>query len=319
MKKTWAAGLTPPATIDDLFAVASKNLREYARGSFLSLTLADRSGTLPAVLWEDAEAMDRSLKPGDIVRVSGAVQSYNGAPQVKIDRIGFVDPGTVDLSDFRASLENPAEVEAKLRGLLSSVANPWLRKLIVAFLDDEAFLARFREAPAAKNWHHGFHGGLLLHTTELVELASVVAPLFPDADRDLLLTAAFLHDLGKIHELEGDLAIDYSTIGRLVGHIVLGNQMALDRMRDIEGFPPDLRMQLQHLILSHQGELAFASPVVPKTLEAILLHHMDDLNAQANAFRRVIRETRARESEWSDYQRIIERQIWAGPVRDAGA
>lgn len=319
MKKTWAAGLTPPATIDDLFAVASKSLREYARGNFLSLVLADRSGSLNGVLWEDADAMDRALKTGDIVRVSGAVQSYNGNPQVKIDRIGLVDPGTVDLSDFRASLENPAEVEAKLRALLATVENPWLRRLADAFLDDEAFMARFRDAPAAKGWHHGFFGGLLLHTTELVELGSVIAPLFPTANRDLLLTAAFLHDLGKIHELEGDLAIDYSTIGRLVGHIVLGNQMALDRMRDIEGFPSDLRMQLQHLILSHQGELAFASPVVPKTLEAILLHHIDDLNAQANAFLRIIRETKARGSEWSDYQRIIERQIWAGrPEPDNG-
>lgn len=315
MKKSWAVELTPPSTVDDLFAVASKSLREYARGNFLSLVLADRSGSVPAVLWEDAEAMDRSLKPGDIVRVNGAVQSYNGSPQIKIDRIGFVDAGTVDLALFRRSLENPEAVEARLTALLATIHQPYLQKLVRAFLDDPAFMARFRTAPAAKAWHHAFFGGLLLHTTELVELAAVVAPLFPDADRDLLLAGAFLHDLGKVHELEGDLAIDYSTIGRLVGHIVLGNQMALDRMREIENFPADLRLSLQHLILSHQGELEFASPVVPKSLEAILLHQMDDLNAQANAFRRIIQETRARDNEWSEYQRIISRQIWAGPPK----
>jgi 3'-5' exoribonuclease len=312
MKKTWVADLAAGMSVDDHFVVASKTIREYARGQFLSLTLADRTGSVAAVLWDNAEAMNRSLKAGDVIRAAGAVALYNGALQVKIDRIGFVDPGLIDLADFRESLADPAEVEARLRRLLAGVGNEWLRRLIDAFLADDAFLARFRTAPAAKAWHHGFHGGLLLHTTELVELAAAVAPLFPDADRDLLLAGAFLHDLGKIHELEGELAIDYSTVGRLVGHIVLGHQMVLDRIRELPGFPPELRLHLQHLVLSHQGELAFASPVVPKSLEAILLHQMDDLNAQANAFRRIIRETRERGNEWSDWIRLIERQVWTG-------
>lgn len=317
MKKTWAADLSAGMAVDDLFVVASKSLREFARGQFLSMTLADRTGNVNAVLWDDAESMNRSLKPGDVIRVTGPASLYNNALQIKIERIGFVDPGTVELADFRESLAKPQEVEARLRTLLDTVRNKWLRTLIDDFLADDAFLARFRTAPAAKAWHHGFHGGLLLHTTELVELASVVAPLFPDADRDLLLTGAFLHDLGKVHELEGELAIDYSTVGRLVGHIVIGSQMTLDRIREIPGFPPELRIHLQHLILSHQGELEFASPVVPKSLEAILLHQMDDLNAQANAFRRVIRETRDRGNEWSDWIRLIERQIWTGgPPRE---
>lgn len=317
MKKTWAADLAAGTSVDELFVVASKSLRDFARGQFLSLVLSDRTGSVNAVLWDDAEAMDRSLKTGDIVRVSGAVSLYNNAPQIKIDRMGYVNPASVNRADFRESLENPGEVEARLTALLATVRNDWLRKLIDAFLADGEFMARFREAPAAKGWHHGFHGGLLLHTTELVELASVVAPLFPDADRDLLVAAAFLHDLGKIHELEGEMAIDYSTVGRLVGHIVIGNQMALDRIRALPGFPPGLAMHLQHLILSHQGQLDFASPVVPKSLEAILLHQMDDLNAQANAFRRIIRQTRDRGAEWSDWIRLIERQVWTGGPGDS--
>ena len=312
MKKQWVNELTAPGTANGMFAVAAKSLREFARGRFLSMTLADRTGTIAAVLWDDAEAMDRSLKLGDIVRVEGSVQEYRDSPQIKIDRIGLVDKGSVELGDFRESLENAAEVEARLMACLETLSNPWLKQLVGQFTGDDEFMDRFRQAAAAKKWHHGFHGGLLLHTTELVELAAAVAPLFPRADRDLLLTGAFVHDIGKIDELEGELAVDYSTAGRLIGHIVIGSQMVLDRTRRIKDFPETLSMHLQHLVLSHQGELAFASPVVPKSLEAILLHQMDDLNAQANAFQRIILDTRKRDSEWSDYQNIIDRQIWAG-------
>jgi 3'-5' exoribonuclease len=315
MKKQWINELSAPGTVSGQFAVAAKTLRDFARGRFLSMTLADKTGSIAAVLWDDAESIDRSLKLGDIVKVEGSVQEYRESLQVKIDRIGFVDKGTVDLGDYRESLADAEAVEARLRAQLATIRNPWLVKLVDSFLGDAEFMARFRTAAAAKKWHHGFFGGLLLHTTELVELAAAVTPLFPKADRDLVLTGAFVHDIGKIHELEGELAVDYSTAGRLIGHIVMGSQMTLDRTRRIEGFPPALSMHLQHLVLSHQGELAFASPVVPKSLEAILLHHMDDLNAQANAFMRIIGDTRKREAEWSDYQNIIDRQIWAG---DAG-
>jgi 3'-5' exoribonuclease len=315
MKKQWINELAAPGTVSGQFAVAAKTLRDFARGRFLSMTLADRTGSIAAVLWDDAESIDRSLKPGDIVKIDGSVQEYRDSLQVKIERIGFVDKGTVDLGDYRESLENAEAVEGRLTAVLATIANPHLRKLVDLFLEDAEFMARFRTAAAAKKWHHGFFGGLLLHTTELVELAAAVTPLFPKADRDLVVTGAFLHDIGKIHELEGELAVDYSTAGRLIGHIVIGNQMALDRIRRIEGFPAGLALHLQHLVLSHQGELAFASPVVPKSLEAILLHHMDDLNAQANAFMRIIGDTRKREAEWSDYQNIIERQIWAGEPR----
>jgi 3'-5' exoribonuclease len=142
------------------------------------MTLADRTGSIAAVLWDDAESIDRSLKLGDIVKVEGSVQEYRDSLQVKIDRIGFVDKGTVELGDYRESLADADLVEARLRGQLATIINPWLKKLVDSFLDDSEFMARFRVAAAAKKWHHGFFGGLLLHTTELVELAAAVLPLF---------------------------------------------------------------------------------------------------------------------------------------------
>jgi 3'-5' exoribonuclease len=312
MKQTFVTDLVPGQTIDDIFVIVSKRLKNYTQGAFLSLVLGDRSGCANAVLWDNAEALDREIKEGDLVRVAGFVGAYNNAPQIRVDQVERRSRREVDIADFVETLADPESVERRLRQVLSTIEDPWLTKLVDAFFSDDAFLARVRISSAAQNWHHAFRGGLLKHTTELVELAACVAPNYPDVRRDFLLIGAFLHDIGKVYELDTDWTIDYSTIGRMLGHIVLGNQMALDRMREIPGFPAEHRMLVQHMILSHQGELEFASPVVPKTLEAILLHYLDDMNAKAEAFQRVIRETRDRGQEWSDYQRLIARQIWAG-------
>lgn len=312
MKKTYVADLATGGRVDDVFVLVSRTLRDYAKGQYLTMVLGDRTGTVNAVQWDDAETTFKSFKPGDLVRVSGPVGDYRGEPQIRVDRLGLTDRRTADLSDFIETLANAAEVEAQLRGLLDAVTDPWLRKLIDAHLSDADFMERFRAATAAKSWHHAFHGGLLKHTTEIVELASVVAPLFPDVDRELVMTCAFLHDLGKIHEMQADLNIDYTTIGRLVGHIVLGTQMALDRIREIPDFPAALRLRIQHLILSHQGELAYASPVTPKSLDAMLLHKLDDLNAQINGMRKVIQQARESGQEWSDWVRPLDRQLWTG-------
>jgi len=315
MKQMFVTGLVAGQPVDDLFVIVSKKLRssrDPSKGAFLSLVVGDRTGCANAVIWDNADTFDANFDTGDLVQVTGFVGAYNGSPQIRVDAMERRSRRDVDIADFVETLKDPEGTEARLRELLGTVTDPWLSKLILAFLSDPAFLARFRTSSAAKNWHHAYRGGLLKHTTELVELAACVAPLYPDLRRDFLVTGAFLHDIGKVFELDTDWTIEYSTIGRMVGHIVLGNQMVLDRMREIEGFPAEHRMLVQHMILSHQGELEFASPVVPKTLEAIVLHHLDDMNAKSEAFLRVIRETRRKGEEWSDYQRLIARQIWAG-------
>jgi 3'-5' exoribonuclease len=312
MKQFFVSDLTPGQPVDDLFVVVSKKLRESARGFFLSLVLGDRTGCANAVIWDNGDAFDRQLREGDLVLVRGFVGAYGGAPQIRVDEIEKRTRSGVNIAGFVETLADPEAVEARLRSVLATIEDRWLSRLVDAFLSDHGFMTRFRASSAAKSWHHAFRGGLLKHTTELVDLAACVAPLYPDVRRDFLLVGAFLHDIGKVYELDTDWTIDYSTIGRMLGHIVLGNQMALDRMRDIPDFPAEHRMLVQHMILSHQGELEYASPVVPKTLEAILLHHLDDMNAKAEAFQRVIRETRERGHEWSEYQRMIARQIWAG-------
>jgi 3'-5' exoribonuclease len=171
-------------------------------------------------------------------------------------------------------------------------------------------MAAFRKAAAGKKWHHAFPGGLLVHCLEMARLADCLCGLYPNIDRDLLLTAILVHDAGKIEEMSHDLFVDYTDAGKLVGHLVIGCRMVEDRVRAIEGFPDTLNLQLQHCIVSHHGELVNGSPIVPKTVEAIALHHIDNLDAQVSAFTRVVQETRDRGESWSEYMAHIGRQIW---------
>ncbi len=193
---------------------------------------------------------------------------------------------------------------------MATVSNEWLSALLRRFLEDDAFMARFALAAAGKKWHHAYRGGLARHCLEVAQIAERVCEVFPNIDRDLVLTAVFLHDIGKLSELTQDLFVEYSTEGKLLGHLHIGADMVQQRIDEIEGFPQGLRLQLFHCLLSHHGELANGSPVVPKTLEATVLYHCDNLDAQADALTRVVRETKEKGQIWSDYLPLIDRQVW---------
>src|SRR5512140_945005 len=171
MKRTFVTDLKTGQGVDDLFVLVSRSRREYSKGSFLSLVLGDCTGTVNAVAWDNAETLDRQLKDGDLVRVTGLVGAYNGAGQIRIDSIERKDRDGADLADFMETLENADAVEARLKSLLATIADPWLNRLVDGFLSDPTFMEGFRVSSAAKNWHHAFRGGLLKHTTELVEMA----------------------------------------------------------------------------------------------------------------------------------------------------
>jgi len=170
---------------------------------------------------------------------------------------------------------------------------------------------KFAGAAAGKRWHHAYPGGLAQHCLEMTRIAEVMCELFPSIHRDLLFVGIFVHDLGKTEELSQGLYIDYTTVGKLVGHLAIGLEMANEKMRGIQGFPDAYRTEIQHMILSHHATLEQGSPTVPKTLEAMVLALIDDLDAQTDAFNRVIEETQAKGQNWSDYLPIVERQLWA--------
>jgi 3'-5' exoribonuclease len=200
-----------------------------------------------------------------------------------------------------------------------SVENPHLKKLLNLILEDEELTQRLKVSPAAKLWHHSYLGGLVEHTLKVVEFCEKAAELYELVNRDLLISGALLHDIGKIYTYSLSGFIDYTDEGRLLGHIVSGDELINEKIKKVEGFPQELALQLRHLILAHQGQLEFASPVVPQTLEAIILHYADEMDAKAGAFSDIInRETRqGREGKkWSDWVPLIRRYIYLGEEKE---
>jgi len=200
-----------------------------------------------------------------------------------------------------------------LREVMRDISNPHVRAVIDRFLGDTDFMSRFKKAPAAKNFHHCYLGGLLEHTLSVCRLASSAALQYQNLDRDILLAGAFLHDIGKVRELSYDLQIDYTDEGRLVGHVVLGASMLDEKIAMLRGFPQELAIRLRHLILSHHGEYAFGSPKKPKFPEAFALHLLDDLDAKLNGIERIMERDRE-DGSWTQYNRLLERYLLKGEI-----
>ena len=217
---------------------------------------------------------------------------------------------------FPAVASDIEEMFSALAAFVEEVESPYLKALLRAFFADEAITALFKKAPAAKGFHHVAVGGLLEHTLSVTRLLSTVVSHYQGINRDLLIAGGILHDIGKIHEFSFDRLIDYSDEGRLIGHIVISLEMVDQKIAAIENFPERLAMELRHLILSHHGMLEFGSPKRPKTLEALIVHYIDDLDAKVNAFQEFIKGSPDEESDWTPFHRLFDRFIYKG--KDAG-
>lgn len=297
--------------LDDYFVAVRKDLRDQqGGGKFLGMVFKDRTGEVGGILWNNAPAVARQFELGDVVRVRGNVSTYQGRLQVRVDTVAPLCEGEYATADLVLLPEDTGTVLDAFRALLATVENEWLAKLIAAFMDDEVFVQRFVSAAAGKKWHHAHPGGLVLHCYEMAQLAEAVCKVFPQVDRELLLTAVLLHDIGKTEELSRGLFVDYTTEGKLLGHLVIGASIIDRRIAGIEGFPESLRMQLLHCVMSHHGSLENGSPVLPKTLEAQVLCHLDNMGAQVDAMTRLVDEARDRGQVWSDYVPLIDRQVW---------
>ena len=317
MKRQFVGRLQEGDVINDYFVAARKDLRDTQSGSkFLGLVFKDKTGEIGGVLWNNAPAVAKLFELGDVVNVRGTVNTYQDRLQVRVDQVLPLRPEEYDTNDLVDTPEVHHDAIQAFVKTLNTIQNPWLKQLVDAFLNDQKFMEAFMQCAAGKKWHHASPGGLALHCYEMSRFAEVACELFTKLNRDLLLTGIFLHDIGKIQEMSQGLFVDYTTEGKLLGHIEQGARMANAKMDQIDGFPESIRTQVLHLILSHHSELALGSPVVPKTLEAIVLAFIDNLDAQANAFGRVIDETRAKGQEWSEWITMINRQIWAGKIED---
>lgn len=311
MKTQFVETLQEGDVVNDHFVAVHKDLRSQTNGGkFLGVVLKDRTGEIGGVLWHNAAAIARMFSVGDVVNVRGSVSSYQERLQVRVEQVLPLKVGEYDPADLVWAPDDAETHLVKLRAILDAVENPWLRKLLDAFTADGGFMESFALAAAGKKWHHSYRGGLVRHTYEVARIAQTMCEVFPNIDRDVLLTAVFLHDIGKVQEMRHDLMVDYTTAGKLVGHLQLGAVMLEEKIRGIAEFPELLRLQLLHCILAHHGEFANGSPVLPKTLEAMVLYHCDNLDAQADALTRIVEESRQEHREWSEYMPLINRQIW---------
>lgn len=313
-KELYISNMKAGDKVGTSFLVSEKNLAYSQKGSpYLNLRLKDKTGELDGKVWDKAIELDGYFRKGDIVYIVGRLLSYKNNLQLSVLEVRKMGDGDVDPADFFPTAARDADdMFADLMVYVGQIQTPCLRDLLQAFFADEQIVARFKRAPAAKGFHHVYLGGLLEHTLSVIRLLALAAAHYPGANRDLLIAGGILHDIGKIHEFHYDRLIDYSDAGRLVGHIVMGVEMLDARIAGIEGFPESLAMELRHLILSHHGTLEFGSPKRPKTLEALIVHYIDDLDAKVNAFQTFVGGTADSESNWTPYHRLFERYIYRG-------
>lgn len=278
--------------------------------SFLDLTLTDKTGSINAKLW-DYDRTKHFFKQGDIIKVKGKIQEFGGRLQFIIERIRKAQPEDgVSMENFiRKSQRDFDEMKSELRNVINSIKNPYLNEALNKLFSGER-LERFLNVPAGKAWHHAYLHGLLEHTLEIVKICELVATFHEEINRDLLIAGALLHDYGKIEELSGGAETEYTDKGKLLGHIVIATMEIEKTIAEIDGFPEELKWQLEHLVLSHQGKLEFASPVVPKTIEAIALYHADELSAKVNAYKNAVAAEGASEKNWTNFIRLAETDLY---------
>lgn len=291
--------------------VAEKHLQTTKDGRpFLRLQLMNRTGTIEAVLWDNAEAAYRLLcgSPQQVVDLKGVVVLYQQERRIRLHSVSPAPEETTGLDAFLPTSErDPEEMADELHRTIRKVGNPFLRRLLEAVFRDPEIWEAFRNAPAAKMMHHAYRGGLLEHSLSLARLARLAHKNYPFLDRDLLLTGSLLHDLGKAWELRADLGFDYSDDGRLVGHIVLGIETLQRKIDGLHDFPPALASTVKHLVISHHGEMEFGSPKQPMTLEALCLHGLDDLDAKLRGVHDFLKKEAAPGKQWTSFHRVHQR------------
>jgi 3'-5' exoribonuclease len=262
-------------------------------------------------MWDATAELFEAFEEDDFILVKARGETYRRKLQLVVTDLRRLDPAKVDLEVFLPTTKRDVrELVERLRAIAGEVANPHLKGLLEAFLGDQEFLDGFRRAPGGVAIHHACLGGLLEHTVAVAELALLTADRYANLDRDLLVTGAILHDVGKTESFDYSRAFRYADAGGLVGHLPIGVRMVEERARGLDGFPPELLDQLRHLVLSHHGQYDFGSPILPATAEAIALHYLDNLDAKLNAFETTLLRDADPHSDWTEWSRVFGRRLF---------
>jgi 3'-5' exoribonuclease len=312
MKSIFVRDFTDGQAVVSLFLVHEKEIRTSPRTgkSWLQLSLGDRTGTISAKMWENFDSLVATFDRDDVIHIRGRVKTYNGEKELTLEQIVPAVDRDYEMGDFLPHTRYDVEkLYGDLRAAVASVKNPFLQRLLSSIVDDPEIAPRLKRAPAAMTMHHAYIGGLLEHVVSLLGLASALCVHYPELDRDLLVTGTILHDLGKTEELHYGRRIDYTTQGKLLGHITIGAMMIRKKIDAIPGFPPPLAVLVEHLVLSHHGSLEFASPVVPQTREALALHFIDDIDSKMAAARATYENAEAAGGQWTDRNPALRRAL----------
>lgn len=293
------------------FVVVSKQIKPKKTGEpYLALTLGDRSGQLEAKMWDNVDEVLNAFEQDDFLKIKGLINKYKNRFQLTIHKLRKLGETEIEFSDYLPkTTKNIDELWQTLTDFVASLQNPHLKCLLQAFMLDPQIAGAYRNAPAAKTLHHAYIGGLLDHVVSLFRSCDLVCRNYPQVNRDLLLSGAFLHDIGKIHELTYNRSFSYSTRGQLLGHMIIELEMLQAKLALFPDFPPELKTLLEHLIISHHGEYEFGSPKLPMFPEALMLHYMDDLDSKMEAMRAQFEREVEMESPWTSYNASMGRPL----------
>jgi 3'-5' exoribonuclease len=313
MKKQFIRHIQAGDVLADCFVLTEKTMAQKKNGdNYLNLVLSDRTGSLKGVVWDNVEKISSQSEAGAVVAVKGNAGEYRGNLQAVVKEMTVVSSDETDPSDFMLSTERDVDQMFERIVVLSESLEAWyLKALFSAFWGDESFTTQFKRAPAAKKMHHAYIGGLLEHTLSMAVLADKIAEHFKGLDRDLLVSGALLHDIGKVREFNYEMGIDYSNEGRLVNHIVIGVQMLEEKIQTIAAFPDEPAMLLKHMLISHHGSKELGSPEPPKTIEAVMLNCIDEMDSRIQAVREFMGKEDPGET-WTSFHRLLGRHFYQG-------
>lgn len=306
-------------SVNEVFLLVDKQLRANRNADlYLLATLRDRTGQINGMMWNVTEDAVSHVQSGDLVRVKGKMQLYQGGLQTILNYIAPVAADDYDLNDFHLGTSKNVDLLLNtLTELLKSISDDPLRIVMENFLNDEDLMAAFKMAPAGVKVHHAYHGGLLEHVVNMMEVVDRTSVLYPQVDRDLLLCGAFLHDLGKVREMSFEATFTYSDEGQMLGHMLIACEILSDKIREYEQasgeqFPDETAWRLKHMILSHHGTAAAGSSKVPMTPEAIALHYIDSMDAKIHEFSQTIDADPNGDSKWTPYCPRLGRKLFKG-------
>ncbi len=310
MKRQFVKDLKPGTLVNDVYFCTRLDIKDRRDGGrFITFELRDRTGALSAIMWDNIEDGLTYIGTGGFCHIQGKAADYQGRVQVTVTGLFPVDPSQVSRGDFIAVTRfDRTELLKELKTQLNAIQNPFLRKLLNAFFDDPKFTEQFTLAPAAVRVHHAYLGGLLEHTVLMCRQIDTLCATYPELDKDLIRTGAILHDIGKIREYSYDLVIEHTDEGKLLGHIVLGYQMVLEKINSIPEFPEELRQMVLHMILAHHGENEYGSPKTPKFPEAFIVFFLDYLDSRLAIFRAAMEKNKG--VRWTDFNDFLDTDIY---------